>query len=167
MRRLSSSRTIRLLRAIWRYRGRIADHGAAYQTELAVTVRSALEERRLGAIGLAGYRLAMRALLWAAIFALVVAVALGLGLWQVRHELAIIALLPLAGAALLGWWRLSWGAPLDWLSEFDDPSRTVSAHDLPARLQALASETRGIANAPARIADELDALAREAQQPPA
>lgn len=157
--------TFRLLRAVWRYRGRIEAHGNAYQAELATAVRTALDQRLLGRTALGGYRLAMRLLLVGAGGLAVLAVLLAFGLWQLEPWLALLAVVPAAGAGLLGWWRFVWGAPLDWLQEHADPERTVAIGELPARLHQLARESRSIANVPARLGDELEALATDLEPP--
>lgn len=151
--------TLRLLRALWRYRGRIEAHGDQYQAELATAVRTALDERLAGRVAIAGYRLAMRLLLAGAIVLAALAVLLAVLLWQTNAWLALLALPLLAGGAALAWWRVTWGAPLDWLTEHADPDRAVPMRELPARLRALAAESRRVANVPGRLADELDALA--------
>ena len=155
---------IRLVRAMWRYRGEVQAHGDAYQAELATVVHTTVHETIFGRLALSGYRFAMRILVAgvaaAALFTLVLAYAL----WQVTPWAATGALLPLVLVGLLVAWRLSWGAPLDWLDEHADPSRRVTLDQLPQRLRALALETRTIANVPARLADELDQLARDAER---
>lgn len=154
---------IRLARALWRYRGQLEGHGDAYQAELATTLRTTVVATVPGRMALSAYRFAMR-LMIAAIASLVLfGIVLAIGLWQLSPWASLIALLPLAGAVLVGLWRLSWGAPLDWLTEHADPERSASIVELPARLHALARETRSIANVPGRLADELDALARETE----
>lgn len=153
--------TLRLLRAVWRYRGRIEAHGAAYQVELATSVRTALDARAVGRAALGGYRLAMRALISAAIALVVLALLVAALLWQLEPWFALLALPVLLGAAALLWWRFTWGAPLDWLTEHADPEREVPLRELPTRLRALAAEARDIANVPERLSDELDALASD------
>ena len=155
--------TIRLLRAVWRYHGRIESHGNQYQAEVATAVRTALDERFAGRTALAGYRLGMRLLVVGVVFLLLLAALAGAGLWQVAHPLAPLALVPLVGAGMLTWWRLSWGASLDWLEEHADPDRVVPVRELPARLRALAAESRRMADVPARLSDELDALAGDVE----
>ncbi len=154
---------IRLVRALWRYRGQLEAHGTAYQVELATTVRTSLVSTTPGRLALNGYVFAMRVMIAGvaalALFALVLATAL----WQYSPWWALLALLPAGGAVLLWIWRMSWGAPLDWLREHADTERTVTLAELPSRLHALAGETRSIANVPGRLADELDALARESE----
>ena len=66
---------------------------------------------------------------------------------------------PLVPGLLLAWWRVTWGAPLDWLDEHADPSRTVSTAELPGHLRALAAQTRSLAHVPARLSEQLEALA--------
>lgn len=169
-RRRSTTRTspIRILRALWRYRRTITAHGDRYQTEVAVAVRSAIEANLIGSVGLTGYRMTMRTLMVGAIGLVIVGLLLALALWQVTPLLVLLALVPVAAGLLLLWWRFTIGAPLDWLDEHDDPARSVPLAELPSRLHELAIETRSIANVPARLADELDALAREsaASTPP-
>lgn len=164
-RRLS---TFRLLRAVWRYRGRIEAHGGAYQTELATAVRTALDARIVGRTALGGYRFAMRLLLGAAIVMAILTVLGAISLWRTTDEpLAALLAFPFAViAGVLGWWRFVWGAPLDWLSEHADPDRTVPLRELPQRLNELARETRSIAHVPARLSEELDALAGDVADGP-
>jgi hypothetical protein len=157
--------TFRVVRALWRYRGRIAGHGDRYQAEIATAVRTALDARVGGRAALASYRFAMRLLLGLVIALALIALATAVGLWQVDHRLALVALVPLLGAGLAAWWRLQWGAPLDWLDEHADPDREVPLGELPARLRALAAETRGLANVPARLSDELELLAGDLPAP--
>ncbi len=155
---------IRLVRAIWRYRGEVQAHGDAYQAELATAVHTTVHTTIFGRLALSAYRFAMRMLVagvaTAAFFTLVIAYAL----WQVTPWAATGALLPLVLVVLLVLWRLSWGRPLDWLDEHADHSRRVTVDQLPGRLRELASETRTIANVPARLADGLDQLARDAER---
>lgn len=158
-------RLVRLLRAIWRYRRQLAAHGDAYQAELATAVRTQLDAGLGGRVALAGYRVAMRLLLFAAIAVAGLAALLALLLYRVEPQLALLAIVVAIPAVVLGWWRLLWGRPLDWLDHHSDPSRTVPLEELPQRLQALAAETRTIANVPARLADELDALAATPPDP--
>ncbi len=154
---------IRLARALWRYRGQLEDHGDDYQAELATMLRTTIVSTVVGRMALSTYRFAMRAMIAGiaalALFALVVAVSL----WQLSPWAALLALLPAGGAVLVGLWRMSWGEPLDWLTEHADPERSVTLAELPTRLRALALETRSIANVPGRLADELEALARETE----
>jgi hypothetical protein len=151
---------IRVVRALWRYRGQLEAHGTAYQVELATTVRTSLVATTAGRLALNGYVFAMRVMIAAVASLVLFALVLATALWQWTPWAALLALLPIGGAVLVWLWRMSWGAPLDWLREHADTTRTVSVAELPSRLHALASETRSIANVPARLADELDALAR-------
>lgn len=154
---------IRLARALWRYRGQLEGHGGAYQAELATALRTTILSTSYGRLGFSAYRFAMRAMI-AGIAALVLfTLVLAVALWQLSPWAALLALLPAAGAWFVTLWRMSWGAPLDWLGEHADPARSVSITELPARLHELAKETRSIANVPGRLADELDALARETE----
>lgn len=157
---------IRLARAVWRYRGQLEGHGAAYQVELATAIRTTIVSTVPGRFALSGYRFAMRMLLAAIAVLVVIAILFAVGLWQLSPWASLAALVPLAGAVVVTLWRLSWGAPLDWLSEHADPSRQVTVAELPGRLRELAAETRTIANVPARLADELEALARETEHVP-
>ena len=159
--------TLRLLRALWRYRGRIHAHGNAYQAELATAVRTALVERFAGRAALGSYRLAMRGIRALAIVMAITAGAMALALLVVMPWLALLALLPAVAAGVLLWWRFTWGAPLDWLDEHADPARTVTIEELPGRLRELARETRAMVDVPARLADELDALAADVEPAPA
>jgi hypothetical protein len=107
----------------------------------------------------------MRAMMAVAALLVVVALAGGAVLWyEVDHRAVIVALLPLVGAGFVLWWRLAWGAPLDWLDEHADKQRTVTVRELPGRLRALAAEARSLANVPARLSDELDELAGVAER---
>lgn len=151
--------TFRLLRALWRYRGRIADHGGRYQTELATTVRSALDRRTAGRVALVAYRGAMRALWIGAAVLLLVTLGLGRALWSIDHRFALAALLPAFATLWLVWQRFVWGAPLDWLDEHADPDRTMTVAELPGALRGVARELRELANVPASVSRELDALA--------
>lgn len=153
--------TLRLLRAVWRYRGRIEGHGHAYQAELATAVRTALDQRLAGRAALRGYGFAMRMLLVGAAALFVLALVTAVLLFRVEPWLALLALLPTFAGGVLAWWRLTWGAPLDWLGEHADPDRSVPLSALPHRLRKLARESRSIANVPARLGDELDALASD------
>ncbi|MCW2923579.1 MAG: hypothetical protein JWM98_983 [Thermoleophilia bacterium] len=166
MARRHARSTFRLLRALWRYRGKIEAHGDQYQAELATAVHTTLDQRLVGRTALGAYRLAMRALLVGAVVLVLVAVLLAVVLWRVEHWAAAFSLLVLIPAGLLAWWRISWGAPLDWLDEHADPARTVSITELPASLRRLAAESRRVADIPARIGDELDELAREVEDAP-
>lgn len=150
---------LRCLRALWRYHGRLDEHGTAYQVELATALRTQVDATFGGRAFIGTYRFVLRALLGAAIAVAVLAVLLAIGLWQVDPRLALLAVLVALPAALLAWWRIAWGAPLDWLYEHADPDRTIALGELPGRLRELAAETRTISNVPARLADELDALA--------
>jgi hypothetical protein len=165
MARTTRPSTFQFMRALWRYHGRIANHGDRYQAEVATAVRTALDARVGGRAALAGYRFMMRMLLLLAIALALVAILTAVGLWQLDHRLALVGLLPLVGAGVVAWWRLQWGAPLDWLDEHADPEREVPLRELPARLRALAAETRGLANVPARLSDELELLAGDLPQP--
>lgn len=156
--------TLRLLRALWRYRGRLEQQGSRYQVELATAVRTALDERVAGRVALGGYRLAMRLLGGAALACGALALVAGLLLWQADPWLLLLDLPLLVLTGLLAWWRLTWGAPLAWLEEHADPERTIPLAELPERLRALARETRDIAHVPARLSEELDALAGDVPQ---
>lgn len=156
---------VRLLRAIWRYRGQLAAHGDAYQAELATAVRTQLDAGLGGRVALTGYRFAMRLLLFGAITVALLAVLVAVLLYRVEPPLALLGILVAIPAVALGWWRLVWGRPLDWLDEHADPARTVPLEELPTRLRALAAETRTIANVPARLGDELEALAAAPPDP--
>lgn len=155
---------LRMLRAIWRYRKRIEAHGDRYHQELATAVHTALREQFVGRAALGTYRLAMRLLVVGAIVAVLVALLGGTLLYLLHPLLTLVAIVPLVGAGLLTWWRIAWGAPLDWLQEHADPTRELSFAELPGRLHELARETRTMADVPARLADELDALAAELEQ---
>ncbi|MCW2920688.1 MAG: hypothetical protein JWL76_562 [Thermoleophilia bacterium] len=154
---------IRLVRALWRYRGQLEEHGTTYQVELATTVRTSLVATTPGRLALNGYAYAMRAMVAGIAFLVLFALLLAYAMWQLTPWAALAGLVPLGGAVLLGLWRLSWGAPLDWLREHADTTRTVTLAELPTRLHALAQETRTIANVPKRLADELDELARDSE----
>lgn len=164
---MAARSTVRLLRALWRYRGRIEAHGGQYQAELATAVHTTLDQRRVGRTALGGYRLAMRALVVGAVLLILLAVLLAVLLWRVDHRGALVGIVPLVPAGFLTWWRFAWGAPLDWLDEHADRSRTVTIAELPASLRRLAAESRRIADIPARIGDELEELAREVEAAPA
>lgn len=154
----------RVARALWRYRGRIEAHGGRYQTEIATALRTALESQVAGRMALGGYRLAMRALVVGCVLLAVLAVVLAVLLWRVEHAAALVGLVPLAGAGVLGWWRLAWGAPLDWLAEHADPERRLPLPELPGALRQVARELRQIADVPGALAQELDDLAGVAEQ---
>ncbi|MCW2962641.1 MAG: hypothetical protein JWM25_57 [Thermoleophilia bacterium] len=154
--------TFRLLRALWRYRGRIEAHGDRYQVELATAVRTALDRQLVGRVALRGYRIAMRALVVGAAVAGLLALVVAWLLWQVEPWAALAALLPLALCVLIIVWRFAYGAPLDWLDEFADPTRQVSPRELPGVLRELATELRDVADVPANISRELDSLADDA-----
>ncbi|MCW2971842.1 MAG: hypothetical protein JWN72_115 [Thermoleophilia bacterium] len=156
--------TLRLVRALWRYRGRIAAHGDRYQEELATAVYSTLDGRRAGRLALSGYRAAMKVLLVAAI------VLLGLGLGvaallfvQVGHWSALAGLLLLLPAVWMLVARFSWGAPLDWIEEHADTTRVVTVDQLPTNLRSIAAELRRLADVPTNISRELDQLAGEVE----
>jgi hypothetical protein len=152
---------LRVLRAVWRYRGRILDHGDEYQMELATALQSKVNATFGGRFALGGYRIALRVLVAVAIAMAMAAIALALLLWQLHPVAALLALVAAVPAALLGWWRLVWGAPLDWLDRHADPTRSVPLAELPDRLLTLAGQTRSLANVPGRLADELEALAAD------
>lgn len=156
---------VRLLRALWRYRRQIAEHGDAYQAELATAVHTQLDAALGGRVALAGYRVAMRLLVAGAIAVALLALVLGALLYRIEPELALLAIPVAIPAGLLTWWRLLWGRPLDWLDQHADRSRTVPLEELPTRLRALAAETRTIANVPARLADQLELLAAAPPDP--
>jgi hypothetical protein len=155
--------TWRLLRALWRYRGRIAGHSDRFQAEVATAVRTALEQALAGRLALRGYRIAMRVLLIVGIVLVVGAIVAGVLL---RHHAAIGALVVIV---LLGpgiWalvLRFAWGAPLDWLNEFDDPAREVPIAELPARLRDISRELRDLTDVPGSISRELDELAGDVE----
>lgn len=155
---------VRLVRALWRYRGQLEAHGTAYQVELATTVRTSLVATTPGRLALDGYVFAMRVMVAGIAFLVLFALVLAAAMWQLSPWAAVLALLPIGGAVLLWMWRVSWGAPIDWLREHADTTRTVTVAELPRRLHALATETRSIANVPGRLADELDQLARESER---
>ena len=103
----------------------------------------------------------MRVLFWFAIVLLVIAALLALGLWQLDHRLALVAGFPLLVAGFAGWWRSSWGAPLDWLSRNTRaPAREVpllelAQHDyMPTRTR----DARGSRTCRRGLSDELDLL---------
>lgn len=152
--------TIRLLRALWRYRGRIAAHGARYQVEAATAVRTALELRAAGRISLGAYRIAMRLMIIGIVLCLIAALTTGATIELFAGDwwwlLGAIFVVP---AAMLAWFRSIWGAPLDWLDEYADPTRTVPLSELPRRLRELARELRHVADIPANISRDLDDLA--------
>ena len=154
---------IHLVRALWRYRGQLEDHGTAYQVELATTVRTSLVATTPGRLALQGYTMAMRVMVAGIVSLVLFALVIAAALWQVTPWASLVALVPLGGAVLVWLWRMTWGAPLDWLREHADTSRTVTLAELPTKLHALAAETRSIANVPGRLADELDALARDSE----
>ncbi|MCW2955356.1 MAG: hypothetical protein JWO69_225 [Thermoleophilia bacterium] len=154
--------TFRLLRALWRYRGRIEAHGRRYNVELATALRTLVETNAPMRAGVRLYRLAMRVLLVLAIGLGLVALATTVLLWREDARLALLALLPAALAGLLGWWRFAWGAPLDWYSEYADTTRTIPAREVPRILGELATELRGVANVPANVSRDLDDLATRA-----
>lgn len=156
---------VRLLRALWRYRRQLADHGDAYQTELATAVRTQLDAGLGGRVALRGYRVVMRLIQVAAIAVGLLAVVMAVVLFRIEPALALLAIPIAIPAAVLGWWRFLWGRPLDWLDRHADPSRSVALDQVPERLRTLAAETRTIANVPARLADELDALAATPPDP--
>lgn len=157
--------TIRLVRALWRYRGRLAEHGDEYQAEVATAVRTALDLRLAGRVTLRAYRFVMR-LMWVVVFicvllALLTAAIIG---WTAGDWWWLLGVVFLGPAAVLGWFRLSWGAPLDWLDEHADPARTVALADLPPRLRELAAQSRTMVDVRGNIAQELDDLAGEVEQ---
>ncbi len=152
---------LRVARAAWRYYGRVDAHHDAYERELATTLHTLVTERLSGRLALGSYRLAMRLLTILAIALAAIALLLAASLWRLEPWSSLLALVPAVPAALLLWWRLAWGAPLDWLEEHADPNVQLPLSELPERLQQLANETRSLANAPARLSEELDALAAE------
>lgn len=158
---IRNNRMIRLTRAIWRYRGQIEAHGAQYQAELATALRTAIEATAGGRAALAAYRLAMGAMVVVIVALVLLGALIATLLWQVEPALALLALLLLVPAVALTLLRLSWGAPIDWLRDNEDPARSVSLQQLPGRLRSLAAESRRIAHVPGRISDELDAIAAE------
>lgn len=156
-----------LIRALWRYRGRIAQHGGAYQSELATAVKTALDARFIGRFAFATYYALMTVLLVLAVIAWIITVVVALVLgFTAGWWWATIAILPAIGAGVLTYWRLSWGGPLDWLNEHADPARRVSLVELPANLRALAAETRTLADVPANISLELEELATAVEDGP-
>lgn len=157
-------RTLRLLRALWRYRRRLAEHGEELQQELAVTLRSAIETRPESSAALSGYRLTMRLFTVAWIVLVTLAVAVAVALWTVKPALALLGIVFLAPGVVMWVLRQTWGMPLDWLTEHDDPSRRVRRADLPGRLRELSVRTARLGNVPRAISDELAALAAEQEQ---
>ena len=164
LRLLLNRRVLRLLRAVWRYRGRLDDHGGRYQREVATTVHSFVRRRWLGRGAFALYRIAMRALLVLAIGLILLAAVGAVLLYRQQPQDALLALAPLAAGVWLGWMRMVWGGPLDWLREHADPEVDIPLGELPARLRALAAETRELGDVPGQLGAELDQLATEAEQ---
>lgn len=153
----------RLARAIWRYRGRIAAHGDRYQAELATAVKTSIDQRAVVRAAFATYRMLMRVLLAFAIFLAVVTIVGAVLLFRADPQLtwfAVVGLIPVIWLFVL---RFSWGAPLDWIEEYADPTRQVSIEELPGNLRAIAQELRGLTDVPANISAELDALATEVE----
>jgi hypothetical protein len=130
-----------------------------YEREVASALLAALRARASGRILLGGYRLAMRALVWSAGAWIVLALLAALALWQLHPVASLPAILVAAPAALLVWWRLAWGAPLDWLLEHADPEHEVPIAELPAHLRELAAQAGDGGEATGPLARELEALA--------
>ncbi|MEO6866845.1 MAG: hypothetical protein ABI200_02370 [Gaiellales bacterium] len=166
-RRRPSRRLLRLLRSAWRYRGQISAHGDLYQTELAVTLRSAITATSPGRRVLNGYaRLAKLATIaWIGLLGAGLLIA-ALLWWRTDHaELALLGLVLVVPAMMLFGLRRIWGMPIDWLTSHDDPTQHVTPSQLPGRLRELASQSRTLANVPRAFADDLDTAADEQDQP--
>jgi hypothetical protein len=153
--------SIRLIRAVWRYRSALEAHGEQYVGELATAVRGTIDVTPAGRLALRAYRLAMRALVAGALLLVGLAVLAGvLARGLPLPATVAIVVVPAALALLVGWWWLTWGAPLRWLDEYAAPPGTQALADAPARLGELLAKTRGMADVPARVREELDELAQ-------
>jgi hypothetical protein len=153
-------RSIRLIRAVWRYRSALEAHGEQYVGELATSVRGTIDVTIAGRLALRAYRLAMRALIVGVLILVALAMLAGvLARGLPLPATVVIMAVPTALALLVGWWWLAWGAPLRWLDEHAAPPGTQSLSDAPARLVELLAKTRGMVDVPARVREELDALA--------
>lgn len=151
---------LRLIRAIWRYRKQLDEHRRAYLVELATILHSEITAKTSGRVLLTTYRILMWILAALSIGLILLAAAVVLSL---RHHdwWMLTGLVFAVPGVWIGLQWLTWGMALRWLDEFADKSRTVSRAELPGRLRELAKETRGIANVPRRLSEELEALSRD------
>lgn len=158
---------LRLLRGLWRYRGRLEQHHRAWLVEAATAVHTVLHGRLVGRAALTAYRLAMRLLLGIAVLLLLVA-ALPLLLAGVEWWSVALALVPAIGAVVASWYWFVWGAALRMLDEYADTTRQVPLRELPARLRELASEGKGLASVPKDLLRDLATVEQAVEaEPPA
>jgi hypothetical protein len=150
----------RLVRLLWRVRGQFEGRYDTVLSEIATALDTLIESNAVARTALRAYRLAMRALLAAAV--LLVAAGLALEVSLRDSTVAIVIGIVLIGIGLfVGWqWRV-WSAGLRFLREHVDESRRVPPGELPGRFADLAKQARP---ASSRVADGLQQLAQSLRE---
>jgi len=141
---------------VWRARNRLESHRDGLVAEIATAIDSVLDAHALGRGALAAYRLAMHAVLVAAIGFVVAGAALAAGLRDSTIAVVLGIALGVLGC-FLGWQWWTWSIGLRFLKRNVDPARRVPPRELPGRFAALAAEARPTS---ATLSRELDELGR-------
>ena len=146
----------RIVRHVWRLRGRLERQQAALTSELATALDSLIQATAIGRAALRTYRLAMGFVLVVAILLVVAGGGVELGFRDSRPGLVIgIVLIVLGLVAAWQWW--TWSAGLRFLKEHVDPARKVSIAELPGRFATLGREVMPTS---AKLGQELEELSR-------
>jgi hypothetical protein len=157
---LSARLVTRLVRQLWRVRGRFEGQYAGVLSEIATALDTLIETNPVARAALRAYRLAMRALLAAAVLLVVAGLALELGLRD-STVAVVIGIVLIAIGLFVAWQWWIWSLGLRLLREHVDESRRVPPGELPGRFASLASEARP---ASSRVADELQRLAQSMRE---
>jgi hypothetical protein len=145
---------------VWRLRGRLEAQRTGVLTELATALDSVLNAHPLGRAALGAYRLAMRALLAAAVLFVLAGAALGIGLRDSTFAV-VVGIALAAGGVFLGWQWWTWSLGLRFLRAHTDPARRVPPSQLPGRFAQLARDTRPTSASLSRELDELGRALRD------
>jgi hypothetical protein len=150
----------RLVRHLWRLRGRFEEQQGNLLSEIATAVDTVVDSNPVTRAALRAYRLAMRTLLLAALVGVLAGAALAIGFRD--STLGLVAgLVLIAGSLFLGWQWWLWSAGLRLLKEHVDPARRVPLRELPAHLVRLADEVRPTSGQVASELEELAGLVRD------
>jgi hypothetical protein len=146
----------RIVRHVWRLRGRLAGPQAALTAELATALDTVIQATPIGRAALRTYRIAMGFVLVVAIALALAGAGVELGFRDSSAGLVVgIVLIALGVWAAWQWW--TWSAGLRFLKEHVDPARKVPLAQLPSRFASLGRE---VAPTSETLGRELEELSR-------
>lgn len=133
----------------------------AFEVALATALRTELTRTKSGRFVLRTYKLAMSVLSFSAASWVLLALIVGIIVWKVEPWMSMVGIFFVIPSIILMIWRLVWGAPLAWLNEYDDSSKSLSLRELPVTLRQLAQEAQALNEVPAKLEIDLRTLANE------